>query len=284
MIDCELIGTTVCKNIMYFMEERGLRQTDLAEKLDLNKKTLSNWLHFRSRPDISLLPSICEALHVSLPQLYGIQESNLSPEEQLHLASYRRLDADQQRYIDRMTDGLADLMNVHTGGRSVVDGVVNDVMNDVTNGVTNDVTKDVSDLIALKYFERGLAAGFDFYTEQEQMAETVYVYASTEAEQADFIFSVSGDSMEPKFHNGDRVLVKKQNTLQYGEIGAFMIGGEQYIKQYEADGLHSLNNHYKTMTPEEYGEIYVIGLVVGTVDEEDFATEEDIQRFEKIRR
>ena len=52
------------------------------------------------------------------------------------------------------------------------------------------------------------------------------------------------------YHDGDMVLVEHipdGSALRYGEIGAFVIGNEFYIKEYQADGLHSHNSHYDVM-------------------------------------
>lgn len=56
----------------------------------------------------------------------------------------------------------------------------------------------------------------------------------------DCVFSVSGDSMEPDFHNGDLVMVQRlsdRSDLYYGEIGAFSVRNEsQYYGKSAASG------------------------------------------------
>ena len=37
--------------------------------------------------------------------------------------------------------------------------------------------------------------------------------------------------MEPTYHDGDKVMIKKQRDIKIGEIGAFMVNGEAYIKR-----------------------------------------------------
>lgn len=241
----------VCANITRYRQEQGLKQKELADILGVNFKTLSGWENGRSNPDLMLLPSICRALHITLDQLYGIHSSSRSVSEQLHMDMYRRLSPAQQRYINHMTEELYDLM---------------------------DVQEEAPNLIRLVLFDRSLAAGVDFDADLEQEGRPVWLYSSPAIEQADYIFSVSGDSMEPEYHDGDRVLVRKQDSLAYGQVGAFMIGNEQYIKKYEADGLHSLNKKYPVMTPEAYGDIRIIGRVTGVLNKNDYASEEDIRR------
>lgn len=44
-----------------------------------------------------------------------------------------------------------------------------------------------------------------------------------ESRKADFILRVDGDSMEPKFSNGDYLLVRKQPAVDIGQIGISML-------------------------------------------------------------
>lgn len=48
---------------------------------------------------------------------------------------------------------------------------------------------------------------------------------------ADFALKISGDSMQPKFSNGETVLVKQTSSVFEGEIGVFVLNGESYIKK-----------------------------------------------------
>ena len=65
---------------------------------------------------------------------------------------------------------------------------------------------------------------------------------------ADFGVTISGDSMEPKYHDHDMIFVHSQETLENGEIGIFSLNGNAYIKKYLSDEtgtfLISLNKKY----------------------------------------
>ena len=52
-------------------------------------------------------------------------------------------------------------------------------------------------------------------------------------EGADYSIIISGNSMEPKYHDGQVIWVKKCSSLKPGDIGVFVIDGEGYIKKYE---------------------------------------------------
>ena len=112
--------------------------------------------------------------------------------------------------------------------------------------------------------------------------EPIFLYASDEVDRADCVFSVSGDSMEPEYHDGDLVLVRRipdAPELKEGEIGAFIVGNETYIKEYREDGLHSLNPKYDVMRFSDEEAVYLIGRVIGVLSPESIATETDVKMY-----
>ena len=100
--------------------------------------------------------------------------------------------------------------------------------------------------------------------------------------RADCVFTVNGDSMEPDYPDGCMVLVKRisdSGELTPGDIGAFMIDNETYIKEYREDGLHSLNPKYDVMRFSDEESVYLIGRVIGVLSPESIATEADVKRY-----
>lgn len=134
-------------------------------------------------------------------------------------------------------------------------------------------------------YTKQLAAGFDPGVEFDDKGETILLYRTTETERDSCVFTVSGDSMEPEFHNGDKVLVQMFPDcppLQPGDIGAFITGNETYIKVYQKDGLHSLNKRYKTMRFTDDDCVYIIGKVIGKLNPGDIVTFEDAMRYSRV--
>ncbi len=75
---------------------------------------------------------------------------------------------------------------------------------------------------------------------------------------------VKGDSMEPKFHQGDIVLVKAGVMPENKEIGAFVVDNKTVIKIFNKDKtgrviLTSLNIEHEPIIVDEYTEFGVIG-------------------------
>ena len=143
------------------------------------------------------------------------------------------------------------------------------------------------EIIKLVCCDKGLAAGFDTGAEFEDAGKPIYLYPNinTVIRQADLVFPVNGDSMEPEYHDGDLVLVERYpgcSELQYGEVGAFSIGNSTYIKVYEEEGLVSLNENYDIMTFSENDNVTLIGRVLGILEPSSIASEKDAERYEAM--
>ena len=84
--------------------------------------------------------------------------------------------------------------------------------------------------------------------------------------KAEFGVRIAGDSMEPRFVNGQTVWVSQQHSLMTGEIGIFLYDGCAYLKQLVAgDGylaLHSLNPAYPDIRISPALPLRVLGKVL----------------------
>ena len=84
---------------------------------------------------------------------------------------------------------------------------------------------------------------------------------------ADFGIRISGDSMEPRFVNGQIVWVQKTDTLNDGDIGIFFLDGNAYCKKLQdnENGVYllSLNSKYTPIAITENQTFKIFGKVVG---------------------
>lgn len=83
----------------------------------------------------------------------------------------------------------------------------------------------------------------------------------------DFVVRVSGDSMEPTYHNGDKLFVKEQPSIEIGEIGIFVVDGNAYVKELGVDRLISHNEKYSDIIINEYIRNECCGKVLGICEE-----------------
>lgn len=86
-----------------------------------------------------------------------------------------------------------------------------------------------------------------------------------------FYLIVKGDSMEPRISDGDLALVRKQQTLEDGELGVIVYGeGEGTLKRFQKKGnavvLQPFNPSYDAiiLSGEELENLYIAGKVVET--------------------
>lgn len=92
------------------------------------------------------------------------------------------------------------------------------------------------------------------------------------AKTATFATYIDGDSMEPKIHDDDLVLVQQTPILDSGEIGIFVLNEEVFCKKFQYNEvtkeilLKSLNLDYKPIKIREDDDFRIIGRVVGVID------------------
>lgn len=252
----------VCRNIRYYREKLGIEQKELGARIGVIGNTISNWENGYSRPDLNHIPNLCTALNITLYELFG-QDDPLF-----------RYSAREQRLID-------DYRLLTDNSRFVVDNLVQS-LRIVGSGESDREVKEI------KLFDRSLAAGIGDPTEFLDTGSPLYLYASRQVTRADYAFHVNGNSMEPEYSDGDIVLVQKaanSSELKPGDVGAFIVGNETYIKEYREDGLHSFNSDYPTMHFDDEESVFFIGKVLCIVDQDyDIAQDEDVERYHMIHK
>lgn len=93
--------------------------------------------------------------------------------------------------------------------------------------------------------------------------EMLEIPATDEYRQVDFALRISGDSMEPTYHDGDIVLVRRQPSVELGEIGIFVVDSLGYIKEQGVNCLASHNRKYNDIFPSEDSDVRCYGKVIG---------------------
>ena len=85
---------------------------------------------------------------------------------------------------------------------------------------------------------------------------------------ASYIAPVCGNSMEPTYHNGDLLFIRATPEVEPGQIGVFLMDGQQWVKELGDDVLISHNKGYGPI-PFTEG-IQCQGLVLGICDDSYF--------------
>lgn len=118
-----------------------------------------------------------------------------------------------------------------------------------------------------------IAAGYDNLAVEDWSGDTVDVpisYLRGRDKSEFFVLNIKGDSMYPLYHEGDKVLILKQSTLnRSGDIGAVMYNGEcatlkkiEYVPGEDWMRLIPLNPNYipKTIEGADLENCRVLGI------------------------
>ena len=83
----------VCERVRFFRERMGIEQKELAKMIGVTGNAVSNWENGRGRPDLNLIPELCEALHITMYDLFGLKDptEQYTAGEQMHIEQYREL-------------------------------------------------------------------------------------------------------------------------------------------------------------------------------------------------
>ena len=108
------------------------------------------------------------------------------------------------------------------------------------------------DCIMMPVSELPVSAGLGAFLEGE-MFQQIQVPASSVPAGAEFGIYVSGDSMEPRYHSGQIVWVKRCEELECGDIGIFVYDDCGYLKKYDE---HTPDKTQAEFLTDSYGVVY----------------------------
>lgn len=123
-------------------------------------------------------------------------------------------------------------------------------------------------MIEINVYDQPAAAGLGNYLDEPPFHVEQYP-ADVIPPKADFGIVISGDSMEPKVHDGGTVFVQAAPTIDPGKIGIFVLNGKAYCKKLDVDRenrqirLVSLNDKYEDIVVGEFDQLYTVGRVLG---------------------
>jgi SOS-response transcriptional repressor LexA len=94
-------------------------------------------------------------------------------------------------------------------------------------------------------------------------ADEILVSDNSRTREADYALRISGNSMEPRYRDGDILLVQETDTLEFGELGIFILDGNGFFKVFGGDRLYSLNPEYGDILLKDFEEARIAGRVIG---------------------
>lgn len=227
---------------------QDLTQLQLARVIGVKHNTISNWEKNKSRPDPTGIEALCKALKVTPNHLLiGADRfetpSALQSDELAVLSQYRALD-------NTAKGAVLALLGYYASQRA-----------DATPRAV-ETAGSVMTLLQGRISTQSVAAGNGTYLEDDAFDE-IAVVKNCLTKRAAFYVPVSGDSMEPRYHDGD-ILIVEDAPVPINGIGIFTLDGKGYVKQRGAAELISLNPDYEPIPMDD--SITCNGRVIGVLD------------------
>ena len=234
---------------------RGLTQQQMADMLDITKGAYSGYETGRRQPDVDRIKKIANVLNTSGDYLLdtgfsGQKEKTsmsgmpLTKQEIEHIKKHRNLTFESQVTVLNL------IVHLHEIEHKQKEELENN---------------EGSNIIDFYLSEQPASAGTGIYLNEESMY-TVQVKASAIPRNPCFGVRVSGDSMLPRYNDGDVLIVSKE-PVNIGEIGVFTMDGEGYVKKLGKAELISLNDDYSPIPMDE--SILCNGKVIGVLSPKD---------------
>lgn len=231
-------------------EQLNMTRRQLADSMGITSSAVANYENEISSPKAELIFSLMDALKCDANYLYqdetnalGGYPVNLIYSEHEIIKKYRLLDLKW---------------------KEVVDNILNIGYRACTTSTQPDEQEKI--IYIIPGYSMPMSAGTGQQAADEDPEN--YRLVKEPPRRASFIAPVSGDSMEPDFHNGDLIFVRAQNEVEIGQIGVFFMDGQQWIKERGNKELISLNPEYAPIPMRE--DIICQGLVLGVCDESYF--------------
>lgn len=220
-------------------EQLGITQVQLAQMLGVTKGAVGNYETEVSSPKADILYRVFDVLQCDANYLFQDEmntQEEITASEMEHIKKYRTLDG---------------------YGKKMIDLVLNLEIQRLADLADNEPFPNV---IELPLFDQPASAGYGNWID-EVGSELIPVPDTPTTRRADFCVRVSGDSMEPRYSDGDLVFVRQQDDVPVGDFGIWVIDGSAYIKQRAVSTLHSLNPNYEDVVRGE--NVFCVGKVIG---------------------
>lgn len=238
-MDDKLRMQIIADNITYYRKQKGITQKELSQAIGITASTMTDYMKLRSAPSFGVIQKIAD--------YFGVKKSDID-------STFK----DEKGQFTPITDSVTKL---HTE--------LNNENHTKWVDYGNELLEEQNQIIEEELYEyqvyEKLSAGTGSSYFNDGNFDTVYYDEELDHDFASWIF---GDSMEPRFVNGEVALIKDTGFDYDGAIYAVEWDGQTYIKKVkrEKDGLRliSLNSKYKDKIAPYDEDPRIIGKIVGS--------------------
>lgn len=270
--------------IKQIKSEKKITNDALSESTGIPLGTLSKILAgISDSPKFVNIIAICEALGCDISYIVTGEPENknnytLNEKEMAFIELYRSLDGHGKELVGLVAEKeservAADKSAESYDGKSGDNGAkiysasrfmpyIADALQNQQQRVRYTGTEAVPLKRRITLYEMPVSAGCGIFLDDDSATE-ITIPDNAKSRDADFAIRISGNSMEPKFRNGDYLLVRNTESVEVGEIGVFVLDGEGYVKVYNGDRLLSLNSAYSPILLKEFENVRCVGAVIG---------------------
>lgn len=257
---------TYIDRIKQLKSERKMTNEQLSERSGIPLGTLSKVLAGMSdSPKLSTVVAICNALDCSLEYIVsGIPENTnnytLSADEIEFVESYRALDEWGRRALQALAREEGARIAAKEEGEKSGDSAR--ILSPLPGGRYASVGRARTGKRSISLYELPVSAGVGVYLD-EARSESISIPNNDRTAEADYALRISGNSMEPKYHDGDVLLVQECESVEVGELGIFLLDGCGFFKTYGGDRLLSINPAYGPILLKDFESVLCKGRVIG---------------------
>lgn len=260
---------TYIDRIKKIKKQKDITNDRLSEMTEIPLGTLSKILAgISDSPKLSNIVAICEALECSVDYiLTGIPENTnnytLDEYEIDVIEDYRKLD-DHGRELVAMVIAKEAERCAARPQEARFDARIIAGRGAFRTPIRKNTIKQAMGISrrSIELYDMPVSAGTGMFLADSQMT-TINIPANPETEGADFALRIKGNSMEPKYRDGDVLLIEECDSVEYGELGIFVLDGEGYFKKFGGDRLISLNPEYNDILLKNFDDISCVGKVMG---------------------
>ena len=259
---------TYIDRIKKIKKQKDITNDRLSEMTEIPLGTLSKILAgISDSPKLSNIVAICEALGCSVDYiLTGIPENTnnytLDQYEIDVIEDYRKLDEHGRELVAMVIAKEAERCAARPL-ETRFDARIIAGRGAVRTPIRKNTIKQAMGISrrSIELYDMPVSAGTGMFLADSQMT-SINIPLNDETESASFALRIKGNSMEPKYRDGDILLVEESDSVEYGDLGIFVLDGEGYFKQYGGDRLISLNPEYSDILLKEYTNTACIGKVI----------------------
>lgn len=247
-------------------EELGITQPQLAEMLNVSKGAIGNWETDVNSPRATILYDLFEILHCDAnyllqDEIKELYKNEATPEEFEKIIRKYRYIAEYSPNGTKTIDIV--LNNEYTIAEQLKKQKERIQELESTPATVIDIQPYRKDGTRLVEYFHSASAGTGVFILGNEAADQLSIPATPENRKVDYAIKVSGDSMEPDYHDGEIVLVSQKVEMNIGDVGIFIINNKAYIKEYGETELISRNPGADNIRIAEYDNIVCMGKVIG---------------------